>query len=235
MIVGLMNRPQPEGPKLTDILALINASKDNNAGKSDPTEVLLKGLQLGRELAGGGGETGMLDVAKTGLEALMPLIQQGRQPQPANAPAAPAVRRLPAPDAPALVRPPATSAQPGAGTQPGEGEEVKALQQLKWITAQLNILVNHAAREKNPELYAEVMLDNLPTFITLEDIAQHIGADDALDKLASIDSRVQQFRPWFEEFRKAVQAFLSDDGEEEGDEDDDPGASDIDAPAGEPA
>jgi hypothetical protein len=91
---------------------------------------------------------------------------------------------------------------------------VSVIQQIQFIKKQVEVLLHHAARDKNPELYAEVMLDNLPPYITPEVILQHIGADDAIAKLALLDSRVTQYAEWFEEFRQHVIAFLTPDADE---------------------
>lgn len=216
MIIALMNKPAPTGPSLTDLLALIKAEKGE---KTDPVALLLQGLELGKSIAGGGGETGMLDVAKQGLELITPLVQQ-RMETPA--PAAPA-RRLAAPPAPAAPPPVAATATDQPVQPAPEGANVKVIQQLQWLKAQLNVLVHHAVRGKTPALYAEVMLDNLPPFVTVEDIHQHIGADDALDNLAKIDARVLDHREWFEDFREAVVEFLSpEEDEQDGDDPHDP-------------
>lgn len=225
MIVAMMNRPVPTGPTLTDLLALMNANKTE---KTDPVALLLQGLELGKSLAGGGDDSGgMLGVAKQGLELITPLVQQGLEDRRAAA-TVPARRALvhTGPASTAEPIPNATGTAPiveTAGVQP-----VDVLKQLQWIKAQLNILVHHASRDKDPELYAEVMLDNLPGFISVEDIEKHIGAADAVAQLTRIDPRVAQFAPWFEKFREAVKTFLAD----EGGEDDEGG--ELDAP-GEPS
>lgn len=228
MIVGLMNRPVPQGPSITDILSIMNANKTE---KTDPVALLLQGLELGKTLAGGGDDGGgMLGVAKQGLELITPLVQQGMEDRRAAIAANP--RRLSAPKATAEVTPTATGVAPVASNVETAGAQpVNVLKQLQWIKAQLNMLVQHASRDKDPELYAEVMLDNLPDFISVEDIEKHIGATDAVAQLARIDSRVTQFAPWFEKFREAVKTFIADEGgeeseEAEGDElDDAPGES----------
>ncbi len=81
------------------------------------------------------------------------LIDNNRQsPQPPAPPARPA---LPAP------------ATTGAATTfPVTAPGDPMFQKLQWLKAQLGALLNQAARGKDPELYAEVMLDNLPTFVT---------------------------------------------------------------------
>lgn len=216
-MLALMNRPQPAAPSLSDLLALINASKPKSEDSS--VDLLLKGLELGRSLDGG--QSSMMDVAREGLGLLGPLIQQ----QQAAPPRARAIPALPSPVAAdghgtneaAAVR----------VTNPATNQENAMLQQLAWLRQQLNALIAQASRQKNPELYAEVMLDNLPPYITPEIILERMSAENAIDQLAMLDGRVNQFRPWFEEFRKAVADLLTDTGEEE-----DEGEGEEEAPAG---
>lgn len=98
------------------------------------------------------------------------------------------------------------------------------MQQLAWLRAQVASLSNQAAkhaasggRSGDPELYAEIVLDNLPPYIPAEMLFQRLSAPDALDQLATLDARVTQYRPWFDAFRQAVlDSFSPDDGAGEG-------------------
>lgn len=92
---------------------------------------------------------------------------------------------------------------------------MNVIRQIQWVKAQLTALVGQASRGKSAELYAEVMLDNLPPFITPDDIAERIGAPDAIAQLAKLEPRVLQHAAWFEEFRKAVNEYLTDTDEPE--------------------
>jgi hypothetical protein len=207
MIVAMMNRPVPQGPSITDILSIINANKQD---KTDPVALLLQGLELGKNI-GGAGESSMLDIAREGLGIIAPLIKEGQKtPAPAQLPhRGPPAQIAPIPNATGTA-PIVPLATPGevAGETP-----VRLLQQINWIRKQLEVLLHHAARGKDPELYAEVLLDNLPPFITPAEIMQHIGADDAVAKLAQLDERVNQHPEWFAQFRDAIREFLEPDDE----------------------
>lgn len=227
MMKAIANRQPDKGPSITEILAIINASNKKDDGGS--LDTLLKGIELGKSLAGGGGDDdGMIGVARQGLELITPLLSQNAQNPPAR-PAAPA-RQLapPIPNAteraPVVPIPNATEVAPVAPL--AQGGNVKVLQQIEWIRKQVAVLVHHAARGKDPELYAEVLLDNLPPFITPGEIMEHIGAADAVAKLAKLDERVNHYAQWFEEFRAAVVDFLQPDDEQ----DDLPGGAELDAP-----
>jgi hypothetical protein len=197
-----------KGPTVVEIIAMMKTLQPEKSA-SDPVELLMRGLELGKSL-GGGGESSMLDVAREGLGILGPLIQQNQKPPtPVARPTVPALA------APVVGTPNVSTVSTiPLATNPPEGANVKLMSQLNWIRAQLNVLVHHAARDKSPELYAEVLLDNLPPFITPEEITEHIGAPDALAKLAQIDARVNQHLAWFEEFRQAINELLSAEDEE---------------------
>lgn len=218
MMLAILNRPAPTPPPapqqlgVADIVALLGVLKPTK--ETDPVETLMNGLKLGREMAGGEGETGMMDVAAKGLE----MIGQLAKNQPPPAPRMrvnPRVTPVPVAD-PQIGNTPAHPAP--AATQPnGEGETMGAdiFKQLQWLKAQVNALIYQASRNAEPALYAEVMLDNLPPFITEEEISKRIGDAAGVDDLGKVDSRVLQHREWFERFRVAVIEILSD---EEGDD-----------------
>ena len=222
MFAAMMNRPQPEAMKPMELIALLKATQNDKA--SDPVELLMRGLELGKSLGGGGEDTSFMGVAKTGLEALMPLIQQ-QATQPAAVPA-PVRRALPAPvpvpaqlpnSSPAMVPIP-NAVQEAAPAQ--ETGDVNILRKLQWLRGQTAALIVQASRNKDPALYAEVFLDNLPPGIEPTEIFERFNAPDAVAQLAQVDARVNQFAPWFEQFRQEVLGLLTDD--EEGEED--PGA-----------
>lgn len=217
MFTALMNRPEPESMKPMELIAMMKALQTDKT--SDPVELLMRGLELGKSLGGGGEDTSFMGVAKTGLEALMPLIQQ-QATQPAALPA-PVRRQLPAPapaqlpnSSPAMVPIP-NAVQEAAPAQ--ETGDVNILKKIAWIRSQTAALVAQASRNKDPALYAEVFLDNLPPGITADEIFERFSAPDAVSQLAQLDARVSQFAPWFEQFRQEVLSSFTDD--EEGEED----------------
>jgi hypothetical protein len=186
---------QQKGPSITEIIAAINASKTGGGNEKGAVEMLLQGLELGRSLQGG--ETGMLDVAKEGLSMIAPLLAQQREQQQQ-------VPRLPAPARPGVA--PAAPATPAAATG---GEDMGLIQKLNWLRQQTNALVHQAQRDKDPELYAEVMLDNLPPFIDPAELLTRLQQPGAVAELAQLNGAVAQYAEWFEEFRAAAVAILT--------------------------
>ena len=98
------------------------------------------------------------------------------------------------------------------------------IKKLQWLRAQLQALVYQARRGRDPELYAAVLIDNLPEYVTEEELHERVKAPDAVDQLALLNPDVTTLRPWFDEFREACLAILEDDGEEDEPDDGPPDA-----------
>lgn len=205
----------PAGPSFTEILALIKETR-GEPSKSDPVELLLQGLKLGQQMSGG--ETSLADIAKSGLEMVAPLIQ-AKAAESAAARTAPAVARQPSDVLPRPIKP-----APGTATAMDP-----MLQKLNWLRQQTTLLVHHASKKKDPELYAEVMLDNLPEFITVEEIAARMNDGGAVAQLTVLNPEVAKYAEWFEEFRVKVLEIIA----EANSEPDEDGADDDDGTPGE--
>lgn len=221
-MIAMMNRPVPVGPTLTDLLALINANKP--APEESSVKLLLQGLELGRTM--NGGESSMMDIAREGLGMIAPLLARQEQEQPRRP-----MRQLPAPndEQAAGAVPAVTEAAPVRAANPKAGNAAM-MQKLNWLKNQLAILLVQASRGKDPELYAEVMLDNLPPFLTEDEILQRMSDDNAVANLAMLEPRVKDHLEWFEAFREACISLLSEEEGEPGPQGGQPAA--LDLPAG---
>lgn len=204
-LFGSLNRGSDnKQPSAMELVALVKALQPEKRNEEEgAVSLLLKGLELGREM-GGGGSTDWMDLAKSGLGLVKPLVEAQARNSALSAPvAAPAAAALTGPNPAAMPAPaPAASPAPPTGVDP-------MLQQLNWLRAQLNTLVFQAAKHNagkggDPELYADIVLDNLPVYIDPEQLYARLAADDALDQLVSVDGRVDQYRPWFAAFRQAI-------------------------------
>lgn len=90
------------------------------------------------------------------------------------------------------------------------------LRQIQWLTAQVRSLVYQASRDSDPELYAAVLIDNLPDFISEDEIRSRFSDPNAIAMLEQFNPAVGNFAPWFEKFRVAVLEMLTDDDEPPG-------------------
>ena len=84
------------------------------------------------------------------------------------------------------------------------------LKLLNWVRQQTTMLCYQASRGKQPALYADLFLDNVPEGITVETLAEQLQGEGAIEKLAAINGDVLKHRAWFEQFRDEVLARLAD-------------------------
>ena len=206
MLTAILSKPAPvapAGPSAMELIAMIKALQPEK-NDSDPVKLLLQGLELGQKL-GGGEDNSLMGLAGKGLEMLGPLIANA---PPAQAPG----RAAPRSEAPA----PRLTGQPIANPNPNPQptNEDPMLRQVMWLRQQVGALLTQAARGRDPAVYAVVMLDNLPAFVTPEEIFTRLSDATCIDQLATLDARVNQYRPWFEEFRTAILEQFSDEGDD---------------------
>ena len=170
----------------------------------DPVEMLIQGVQLAAELRPAEGDTNANDLVLAGLKAFAPTIteatrqglaaQAAGQPQP-GAPGSPGEPGPGRPGDPQLTADAAREREMGL-------RQVMMRQQLAW-------LVKQASVGKNPDLYAELLLDQVGEQTVLE----FVGKPDALEQLAAIEPRVKDYSVWFEELRACILELTApDDG-----------------------
>jgi len=87
-------------------------------------------------------------------------------------------------------------------------EDPPMLKLLNWIKQQTALLCYQAARGKDPQLYADLFLDNIPQGVSLDTIYEQMEKPDAIAKLAEVNPNVLKFPEWMEAFRQAVLAGL---------------------------
>jgi len=152
---------------------------------SDPMTMLLKGIELSRSLQSPAtGEAGGMDVLLESIRAFAPaistVVEQGvaqknmarnQRPQQSQQP------QQPQPQQPAIAPP--INAQ----------EDENML--LKYY---LGILCGYAAQNRDTSLYADLIADNLND----DQLSALLNKTDVVGHLATLDSRVNDNRAWFE-------------------------------------
>jgi len=194
------------------------------ASQSDNFETLMKGIELGKDLGGSDGDTGMFDVFKefikqTGgplaklaaAEKISKLRQPARNQAPAIAPAASA--KTPAATGPLVDDPPK-----------GEPEKMNFIFK-KVMQKQINGLLSRAAANSDPGLYAEMILDQLPDDY-VDKFADFIFSDDVMEEMTKLVPDVNKHLGWFIDLRDELREALQPDPDEV------TGESLTDAPAG---
>lgn len=223
LLTAVLGRAQPssglDGPAL---IGMMSAMKDMvKPADNNGVETLLKGLELGRSLEGNGGDgTDFLSIAAKGLDVIGNVVKNSNAAKarpPVPHPRKPVQIRVVEPNAPLQVKPPAEqSPQPPA-------EQPRMTNKIHWLKMQATALCVQASRDKDPNLYAAVFVDNIPQDIEDEEVLERFSPEDAVSQLAIVEPRVAQYAPWFEKFRLAVIEQLTDGGgtDEAYDDDDD--------------
>jgi hypothetical protein len=248
MLLGVMQAMAANKPPANDmkdtvalIVGLTTAFKPE---KSDSqVDTLLKGIKLARELGGGDGDKdeSMLSLIGKGIDLARPMLEEAQNARRNN----PALPALPAPTVrqvpiqsnaaasmqqhtnagssiPAKDGTPAgavhTEASTGASTKtPDNGEPMLDL--MIWLRQQLAGLVRQARKDSDPALYAAVLMDNLPEFLTDDLLRSRLMAENWLEQLAMLNSEVQNYAQWFGEFRDACIVILDTPAETDDDDD----------------
>lgn len=83
---------------------------------------------------------------------------------------------------------------------------------LPWLKNQLEFLIVQAARDRDPALYAELMVDNLPDAVKPENLVQLVSQDNWWTVLQNFNPQVKPYQGWFTGFRQELLVMLS--GEE---------------------
>lgn len=172
----------------SQVLADLQAMRDIvGVGQGGGSDKMLDALRLGVELAreGAGGDA----------DSVVPII--GKFLDKFGEPLAEAVSaRLGALPAPAT----AAAANPAAPIQPTRGKQTMKMAQA------VAFLVEKAAAGGNVDLYAELVLDNIP-----EAILRPILDGDVVARLAAVDPRVNNHAKWFSDLGAVLREALADD------------------------
>ena len=158
----------------------------------DPTEILMQGITLAKDLVGKDGETNSSDILLEAVKTFAPTISAtAMQPKHTNPP----IRGPDGTSINALSGPP-NNLQLKTDAQ----KEREMLMKQSYLKSQLSFLLNLAKDGKDPELYAEVILDQME----VDQVLEFIGKDDALDRLIAIDGKVVQYKDWFLQLKDAI-------------------------------
>jgi len=155
--------------------------------------MLIQGLTLAKELGPKDGETNSSDILLEGIRQFAPALTNAAQQM--NQRGAPGSVALPPPGDP-------------QANADAEREREMGIRNIV-LRQQLAFLVQNAANGKNPELYAELLLDQLGETVVLE----FVGKPDALEKLVAINADVANYSQWFESLRASILELTADTGD----------------------
>lgn len=83
------------------------------------------------------------------------------------------------------------------------------LRMLPWLRATLEQLLVQAAHDRDPDLYAQVTLDNLPNYVDATTLVRFLERPDWWALVQQVDARVAHYVGWFEAYREMLLALLA--------------------------
>lgn len=171
-------------------------------GPEKMMDLLIKGMELGRESGGGGGDgDSLMGLARDFIKS--PLA--GSLAQAALTAPKPVQRPVVQQNNPVLSAPvPETNqALNNPAVEPLENQPMHN----PVIVHNLKMLVSKAGQGADPVLYAEFILDNVPESMVQENILR----DDLIEYFSAINPKVKTHEAWFLEMRDHIKAVLTED------------------------
>lgn len=210
-------KPAPAPDPLVMIAALKQLAPEQPKGPA-PMETAIQLFELLADKAGDSGKTQMLDVVKEGVKILGPTVGSAIEGAIASA-------RLNAQHAAAQPVPgmsvavngetppipsPALPSSPASAASSGESSMLDLLPHRAWLREQLGRCVVAAEKERNPQLYAEVFLEELPPGLKPERMLELLAAVDWYQTLCQFDSRIAQQGSWWAAMREQLVQYLQE-------------------------
>lgn len=215
VITSALARPEagkgfPTEALLTALPALLVAAKEffKSPGGKDPTEQLLTAVELVERLKSeSASKTGAtwVDLLRDALPTMGGAVKDvlaARAPPVAMVPAiaAPSSEAAAAP-APAVMSAPAAE-QPGA----------KLLDPV-WQRNQIAYLIEKARLQRDVGLYVDLILDEIPGFVSPELIIQQLERADWWQVLVTFEPAIAPYQAWFDTLRRnLIQAIQEEAG-----------------------
>jgi len=163
---------------------------------NDPLDMLRKVLDISKDLKSDGAEKTVSDVMLELLQQFGPVLTERMQQMRAASGAAGA-----APQARGIVAGPVLPTTPTGATQVQSAEDS--------MRFSVSFLVAQAEMKKDPELYADVVLDQLPQDWIEQSMS--MTTDELLALLATLDPRVNQHAEWFRELHTKMKELTAPD------------------------
>lgn len=210
-IAAYFNRPRDTRKEFDPIAAQtaffqqLALAKEMFGGNSNGADTLIKAIEVLKDVmpSGGGESGGMVEQLLKALPAIQGLIgSRAATPLPSTPPTA--QRPIIIPPDPAPVADVAPAALESS-TEPA------ALDLVTWIKNELAMLIAKAEASKDPELYGDVLIDDLPPSLDPQSLLDALKDETWLFKLVAIDRRVSDHERWFKRLRNYVVRVLSDE------------------------
>ena len=232
LLASVIGRPAPQGPDLTGLIAAMKPapppsmtelattlaslkSLTESPAKESSLDLILKVLEFARE-GGTNGDKGesnwidlIRDVVKEGPAMVQPLLENLRAKQEAAVVARPALSPSTMTVQP-IATVSATPASPSStenSSAPGGENEMDAFTQ-SLIRAQLAKLLIWAVEQRRVELYAEVLLEELPSivhqYVDANAALTYLQHEQWLQKVVEYEPRLQSHAAWLDAMRREL-------------------------------
>jgi hypothetical protein len=206
LLATLAQRPQvDEATVRARVLEELRAFREVSGaaspiGPDKILDVLKTGVELARANAGGGDAAGWPDIVIKAIETLGPQVAE-------------LLSALKDRHAPASPRPAMGASVPPVPAAPAlsQGGDMNATQETQLLRQYLPTLIALAADNRDPALYADLILDQVP-----EPILRRYLEGDLVSRLATIDARVRQHAEWFRDLGAAVKEGFAPDAAQPG-------------------
>lgn len=197
------------GPQ--EIIALMSSVKELSGGNNDnPMELFLKGMEFGRDSESGKDESILQTALKTFGAPLASLAQAGNIPGAASMPVQ-SPRQLSEQPVQQPEQQPEQSPEQSPEQLPENEDTMLAV--IKQFAPYIQLLLNAAATDSDPEPYAVMILDAMET----DKIEGFLRDKNKFDGLLNnpLLSNAKPYREWFDQLRDITLAYIDDEKEPE--------------------
>jgi hypothetical protein len=201
------------GTSLAELTTALKNMQELNGGNKQQSSLeqmqqFVKLMELAREMMPEAEKTGStwVDVLRDAVTSLPAVLgNRGAAPAVVRAPAPPGAR--PVAQSPASLAhvpnaPPQPPQVPSPTDNPQDANPMMAL--VHWLMARLPQLEERAAKDRDPELYADVLLDNLPENVDLREVNELLARPDWWVILKGARPGIGPYQPWFTEMHAAL-------------------------------
>lgn len=199
MEINATNKPESTGIK--DILEMVTLMKSLEGDKSDPMEMLLKGMEMGKELGSGGDDNILQTALKTLGGPLVNMAEQMKQ-SPQQFPSQNPPEQLghnPAPQ---------NAPEQPQQNQPSE-QQAQEAEDMKQFLPVFNSIIEQAAKNAPVDPVVDFAIDKLPDHI----LESYIVNEQVYNQLYQMQPMLTPYKEWLDKFREGVLKWYHGEGE----------------------
>lgn len=188
LITALKPPPPPSMSDVVQTMASMQAL-NGNSNKQSEMDIFMRALEFAKDI--NRTETNWIDVVKEVASPLLGTMAAG------------------APRIQGAI--PSGAVNPNLKIESHGATDVNILQRLQFLRGTIDQLIVQASRGKDPELYAEVLLDNIPEDVPVGQLLGWLERTDWWQQMCKFHKGVEPFKSWFEKLRENVLRFLKEE------------------------